>query len=191
MFEPITFLGWRISAKKVARIMAGLNVVLVVSALVLFISYPRDFSQDFIPWIFSSVVNSLLAVLILSRHPRHTIGWSHFIFFSNVPHLSELIHGQALVYTIKVMHTVGYIDKTNFNGHRNISVTHSIQIDLRILRSRLPRKSSENKPSSNRSSRSPLLIYSTTPSASRSPAATGQLHPRYLSRWRQIVLDGP
>ncbi len=69
--------------KRLAQIIAGLNIIIVVGAIVLAIGISKRPVYDIIPVV--SIVYSVLAVLIISRHPRHTVGWLFLIvgfFFS-------------------------------------------------------------------------------------------------------------
>jgi hypothetical protein len=92
------------TAKRLAQIVAGLNIVIVATAFVLSIGISSRPIYDIRP--VSSIVYSVLAVLIISRHPRNTVGWLFLVvgFFSAVvtldvglylkPYISsELVHG--------------------------------------------------------------------------------------------------
>jgi hypothetical protein len=70
------------TAKRVAQIIAGLNIIIVVAALVIAISISKRPVYEENPVV--SIVYSVLAVLIISRQPRHTVGWLFLVvgFFS-------------------------------------------------------------------------------------------------------------
>ncbi len=69
-------------AKKVAQIIAALNIIMVIGGLVLVLSVSKRLVFDISPLV--AIVYSVLGALIISRHPRHTVGWLFLIigFFS-------------------------------------------------------------------------------------------------------------
>lgn len=68
--------------KRVAKIIAGINAVLLLVAFALVIGLSGRPALDTNPVI--SIVYTVFAVLIISRHPGHTVGWLFLIigFFS-------------------------------------------------------------------------------------------------------------
>ena len=71
----MTSFSRRISIRQTALAIAGLNFFLIVTAWLFLAGRIPDLFPDFVPFVISSVVYSLLAMLILSRHPLHIIGW--------------------------------------------------------------------------------------------------------------------
>ena len=69
--------------KRIANIIAGLSIVLSVVGVVLtiYLNLPneRDAWLTGVNALLGSIVYSVLAVLIISRHPRHMIGWLFLI----------------------------------------------------------------------------------------------------------------
>jgi len=69
--------------KRIAKIIAGLSIVLLLVGVVLVIYFnlpnERDAWLTGVNALLGSIVYSVLAVLIISRHPRHMIGWLFLI----------------------------------------------------------------------------------------------------------------
>jgi hypothetical protein len=90
----MTSLAERNTGRKVALFITGLNVAFAVAALVVYaIELPPVFFPEGVPWVLAAIINSLLAFLILSRHPGHIIGWL-FVLVSFL--MSFLILGNTL-----------------------------------------------------------------------------------------------
>ncbi len=66
---------WQISSRRVALANAGWNFLLITAVPILAVTTSATISWETVPWALSSAIYSLLAVLILTRQPRHTIGW--------------------------------------------------------------------------------------------------------------------
>ena len=73
-------------AKKLAQTIVGLNIVIWLVAQILSFRFnlPRLGAGEVWPWsylalFFHAIVYTVLAVLVLSRHPRHTVGWLFLI----------------------------------------------------------------------------------------------------------------
>jgi len=79
--------------KRVAQIIAGLNIFIVLAALALSIIVSgRPFYET---QLVNAIVYTVLALLILSRQPRHTVGWLFLIvgFFSALATLGRGLEG--------------------------------------------------------------------------------------------------
>jgi len=81
-------------AKRLALGIAGLNVLMLLAGFVLGISISARLVNDIRS--ISSIVYSVLAVLIISQHPRHTVGWL-FLFVGFFSALGELTEGLEIL----------------------------------------------------------------------------------------------
>ena len=65
-------------AKRLAQSIIGFNLLLILLGLVLSIRFPVDIFSDFGfigAWALASIIYGVLAVLIITRHPGHVVGW--------------------------------------------------------------------------------------------------------------------
>ncbi len=75
----MTTRNWSLPFEKVARGIAGLNILMLLVGLPLIISFNTPALNN-PTWLsvlgsLNAIVYSFIAVLILSRHPRHVVGW--------------------------------------------------------------------------------------------------------------------
>ena len=65
-------------AKRLAQSIIGFNLLLILAGLVLSIRFPVDVFSEFGfvgSWAIASIIYGVLAVLIITRHPGHVVGW--------------------------------------------------------------------------------------------------------------------